>query len=159
MKLRVMMMLMILVMLIAMLAGCAQTEGAGEAAAAVPAETEPVVIRGEVPVATVGRDDYYDAKIYSIDPDAPVVEIPEESVPLASTHAPAAGEITNRDAEAIAIHQAGLENKDVSFLYSKYVDEDVEVPYFQVEFRSNGIPYEFRIDAATGEILSYEKGN
>lgn len=110
-----------------------------------------------VPDNPLGEDEY-DPKIYEINPNVPYVHIPDESVPLAADFDTSDG-ISEREAESIAIAHAGLTNDDVQFLHSRYVDDsqEVETPYYHVEFRSQTAPHRFWIDAASGEILLYEQ--
>ena len=121
-------------------------------------ETEPAAQMqlSLVPDNPLGQDEY-DPKIYEIDPNTPYVHIPDESVPLAADFDTSDG-ISEREAEAIAIAHVGLSNDDVQFLHSRYVDDsqEVAVPYYHVEFRSQTVPYKFWIDAASGEILLHE---
>lgn len=127
-----------------LLAGCATT------AAPVPTEVAPVAI-----VAEPGD---YSAKIYELNPEA-VADIPEESVPLASSadfNPSPENPMTKRQAEALAIQTAGLTHDDVSFLFAKEDTED-SIPVFEVSFRSGNFAYEFEIARETGEILTYEK--
>lgn len=134
-----------------LLAGCNRQGGV----------TEVIRLPGNEPIAVVPdshlEEDQYDPKIYEADPNAPVVEIPEESVPLASAYVDVTDGVSEREAEAIAIHHAGLRNDEVNYLHSRLV-EDAEPVCYHIEFRSSGIPYKFRISAEDGRILLYEKG-
>lgn len=136
-----------------MLNGCAQPAQAPET---TPAKEAEIYVVPDNPL----DQGEYDPKIYWMDPNAPSVEIPDESVPLAAAYDISDG-ISEREAEAIAIARAGLVNNDsVNFLHSRYVDDSAEiaVPYYHVEFRSQNIPYKIWVDAANGEILLYEQG-
>lgn len=95
-------------------------------------------------------------KIFTIDPNAPVENIPDESVPLAA--APNEGSLTKRDAESVAIHHAGFEIDQVSFLFTKLV-EDAEVPHYEVNFRVGNDEYEITVHPESGEILQFNKAN
>lgn len=64
--------------------------------------------------------------------------------------------LTEDDAKAIAIEHAGLVGQQVSRLHAKYEIDD-GVPQYDVEFRHNGIEYNYEIHADTGKILSFEK--
>lgn len=140
------------VMLLSMLMGCGQKAPAQEVQVAVePTQAQEAPsqeVLDEPPV--VGAEEYQ-PQIIVMAPGAEV-EIPEESVPLASSYAPESNEITKREAEAIAISYAGFENNEISFLYTKYCSEN-GITYYQVEFRQAGDPYTIRVDAVSGEIL------
>ena len=133
MKLRRMMTLWILVMVLAILTGCGQP-----AADTIPGEAESAA--------------------FGIAPGNSGVEIPDESVPLASGLVDVSDGIDEREAEAIALANAGFQNKEVSFLFCRYAEEGSGSCY-RVSFRNSNILHEFRIDAVTGEVLSYEKGD
>lgn len=95
-------------------------------------------------------------KIFTIDPNASIENIPDESVPLAA--APVEGPLTKRDAESIAVQHAGFEINQVSFLFTKLV-EDVNIAYFEVNFRFGTYEYEINVHPKTGEILAFTKAD
>jgi len=138
-----------------LLTGCAVVQES------VPAETTPT----EVPqLFIVGEPEHHtDPKIYAINPNEvtspDVVDIPEESVPMAQTpgdlNPTPENPLTERQAEALAIHHAGLAHEDVRFLFSKQDYED-GVPVIEVSFISGSYSYEYEIASETGEILSFD---
>ena len=150
MKYRTLAILIMTLLVLGMFGGCAQET----ALQAQVSEQEARIY--VIPDAAVAEDEY-EPKIYEIDPNAPQVEIPDESVPMASSFVDISDGISEREAEAIAINHAGLGQNDVSFLHSRLV-EDGEPDYYHVEFRNEGVPYKFWISIVDGEILLYEKG-
>ena len=145
--------LLIAVMMISMMAGCSLIDAENVSADVSADVTEPVIEKEILPIKEAEE---YDVKIYSIDPNAvsePGEEsIPDESVPMAESPA-SDGIITSREAEAIALQEAGFAHDQISFLYTKSkVDE--EIPHYIVSFHGDGTAYEFMIHAETGEILS-----
>ena len=130
-----------------LLVGCAAN------AAPIPTETAPPVI-----AAVATEPPIY--QVFTVNPNG-VIEIPDESVPLASPEMAdpnAAAALTKRQAEAIAIEYAGLTQQDVAFLYTE-LDKEDGIDVFEVSFRSGDYAYEFEIVVASGEILSFEKEN
>ena len=123
-------------------------------------ETEPQSVT-EVQITVVPdnhlEEDEYDPKIFGIDDIVPQLEIPDESVPLSPVYLDLSDGASEREAEALAIYHAGLRNEDVSYLHSRY-EEDVDVPYYHVEFRSQEAPYKVWIQASNGAVILYEKG-
>ena len=73
------------------------------------------------------------------------------------THASAATDtIGTAQAQSIALDAAGLTASDVWELeVSPELDE--RTPHYEVSFKSGGMEYEYKIDAATGQILSSER--
>ena len=149
MKYRTLVILVMALLVLGIFTGCAQ-EGGTEA---LPGEEAPIAV---VPDSSLMEDEHT-PRIFAIAPNAPQVEIPDESVPMASSYVDVSDGVSEREAEAIAINHAGLTNKDVSFLHSRLVDEG-EPDYYHVEFRGNNVPYKFWISVVDGEILLYEKG-
>lgn len=129
----------VLALLLLVMIGCGNAAKETLQQTEAPRETEAEVQMSEVDTRVAGAEEY-----------APhiFVMIPEESVPLASEPEG----ITKQQAQDIAIAHAGFENGEISFLYTQYI-EDAQAPYYQVDFRQDGNPYSFRVDAATGEIL------
>lgn len=58
-------------------------------------------------------------------------------------------------AKSICLEHAGFSSSDVVFTEAK-LDEDDGLTVYEVEFRQNGMEYEYKIDAVTGEVLEYE---
>ena len=67
----------------------------------------------------------------------------------------AQGQLSEQQAQEIALSDAGLSAADVSSL-SVRPERDDGVPVFDVEFRSETYRFEYEIAAGTGEILSSE---
>lgn len=67
----------------------------------------------------------------------------------------AAGQITQEEARQIALNHAGIAEADATFvLVSKDYENGVQV--YEVEFYSGTTEYDYTIDAASGEIISYD---
>ncbi|MDO5095238.1 MAG: M56 family metallopeptidase [Peptostreptococcaceae bacterium] len=66
------------------------------------------------------------------------------------------GAITLGQAKDIALKNAGLKSGQVTFVKSK-MDTDNGVKVYDVEFYSNGVEYDFEIDATTGAIREKDK--
>lgn len=64
--------------------------------------------------------------------------------------------LTNQEAKAIAVKDAGLTLSQVSRLRAQYEIDD-GIPQYDVEFSYNGFEYSYEIHAETGKILSFEK--
>lgn len=64
--------------------------------------------------------------------------------------------ITAAQAEAIALQHAGLSAGQVVERKSE-LDDDDGVLHYQVEFKRNGVEYEYEIDAVSGAILKAER--
>lgn len=64
--------------------------------------------------------------------------------------------LTAEQAQTIAVEHAGLTLSQVSRLQTKYEIDD-GVPQYDVEFRYDGVEYNYEIHADTGKILSFEK--
>lgn len=71
---------------------------------------------------------------------------PPETIPL----------LTAEDAQAIALTHAGIGAELVTHLRCEF-EIDHGTPEYDVEFRYDGLEYEYEIHAGTGEILSFEK--
>ena len=63
--------------------------------------------------------------------------------------------ITLKKAQEIALTQAGVKSSDAVF-DDKEFDHDDGTPIFELEFKANGIEYEYDIDAVTGKVLKAE---
>lgn len=86
-------------------------------------------------------------------------EIPEESVPLAST--PEATPETSRvlteeEVMAIALAHAGISAEQAHFFRVEPELRD-RIPHFDVEFEAGRWEYEYEIHAETGAILSFDR--
>lgn len=68
----------------------------------------------------------------------------------------AAGDIGEEVARATAVEHAGLTEGDVTFIMVQKDREDGRTVY-DVEFYYNNTEYDYEIDAATGEIVSYDR--
>lgn len=64
-------------------------------------------------------------------------------------------DIGEEAARTAALSHAGLNASQVTKLKTDY-DYDDGIAVYEVEFKYNGYEYEYKIDAATGEILKYE---
>jgi uncharacterized membrane protein YkoI len=64
--------------------------------------------------------------------------------------------ITEDQAQAIALEHAGLTEADISHLQVRKDFDDGRQEY-DVEFHVDRLEYEYEIDAATGKILSFDK--
>lgn len=64
--------------------------------------------------------------------------------------------LTNQEAKAIAVKDAGLTLSQVSRLRAQYEIDD-GIPQYDLEFSYNGFEYSYEIHAETGKILSFEK--
>ena len=101
-----------------------------------------------------------DGKEYDYEIDAAAGEIlsydydAETSVPTAGT---ASGQtITQAEAKAKALANAGLKESQVTFLRAE-LDRDDGRQVYEVEFYTQDYKeYDYEIDAATGEVLSYD---
>ena len=63
--------------------------------------------------------------------------------------------ITAAQAENIALKHVGFTAEQVQGLRTEY-EIDNGVPQYDVEFHHNGMEYEFRIHAQTGDIMSFD---
>lgn len=75
---------------------------------------------------------------------------------LESSPTPAANNITQAEAEEIALNNAGFTADQVQRLRTEYEIDD-RIPQYDVEFYVNNVEYEFEIHAETGEIISFDK--
>ena len=65
-------------------------------------------------------------------------------------------DIDLEEAKEIALKDAGLKEKDVTFVTAK-VDYDDGRKYYDVEFYYNGVEYDYEIDAESGRIVDFDK--
>ena len=75
--------------------------------------------------------------------------------PVAPTGGAAAGLITEEQAKTIALNHAGVSAGDATFFQVKLERHGADAEY-EVEFYSGSTEYDYEIDAATGEIRSFD---
>ncbi|MCM1060173.1 MAG: PepSY domain-containing protein [Eubacterium sp.] len=85
--------------------------------------------------------------------DGTVLESSVEKRKQADTSA--SGQITLDEAKAIALEHAGFKEDQVRFTKSK-LDRDDGVDEYEIEFKANGVEYEYKINASTGKIIEYD---
>lgn len=73
----------------------------------------------------------------------------------ATTAANASGQISQEEAKQIALSHAGIAEADASFILVS-LDYENGVQVYEVEFYSGSTEYDYTIDAASGEIISYD---
>ncbi len=66
--------------------------------------------------------------------------------------------VTEAQAKQIALETAKLSESDITGYRSKLERDDGRLEY-EIEFRANGLEYEFTIDAETGKILDFDIDN
>lgn len=81
--------------------------------------------------------------------------IPEAPV-AAPRETDAARQITQEEAQRIAFDHVGLTIDQVQRLHTDFEIDD-GVSHYDVEFFTDNLKYEFKIDAQTGKILSFDK--
>ena len=93
---------------------------------------------------------------YEYDIDAATGDILKQDTEVA-TAAPTQGNesITEEAAKEIALTQAGFKADEVTFTKVKLETDDGRSVY-EIEFMKDTTEYEYNIDAATGEVLSYD---
>lgn len=155
MKYRIFSLMLTMGLVISLFAGCSTHSPATAEDTMSAAEKASSSALPEAPIPDSTREiNEESVRIYSIDPNAPIEEIPDETVPLAP--APTDGSLTKRDAEAIALQHAGFDFNQISFLYTKY-DPDDGIDQYEVNFREGDYEYEIMVHAETGEILEFDK--
>ncbi len=83
-------------------------------------------------------------------------DIENFSIPAPKTPAPAtSGEIGIEKAKQIALNHAGVKAKDAVFVQAKKDYDDGRAVY-DIEFKSNGVEYDYEIDPVSGKILSFD---
>lgn len=65
------------------------------------------------------------------------------------------GNISVEKAKENVLEHAGYKEKEVTFTKSK-LDKDDGVSVYDIEFRVNGLEYEYEVNAATGKIVDYD---
>ncbi len=83
----------------------------------------------------------------------PATQVPVNSQPTVAT---AAVTLTQTDAEAIALTQAGFAREEVTALRSVYEVDD-GIPEWEVEFRVGDWEYSYTVHGETGAILEQDK--
>ena len=127
--------------------------------AGVPADAEVTILQEKLEYDDGFRkyelDFTFENAKYEYDVDAntgDILSIQYEAIPVpASTNG-----VDEDSAFSIALEHAGLTEADVR---AKRIETDRErhgIEY-EIEFRAGGYEYEYTIDAATGEILSFER--
>ncbi len=88
------------------------------------------------------------------------VDAIEQKIEEAATFAPVAPDqlITPEEAQAIALEHAGVTAEEVIGLHAVMEIDDGRQEY-EVEFRVGHLEYDYEIDAATGQIISFDKDN
>ncbi len=64
--------------------------------------------------------------------------------------------ITPEQAKAIALAHAKVDAAKADFDKTE-LDEDDGVVYYDIEFKANGVEFEYEIDAVSGQVLKYER--
>lgn len=121
---------------------------------------------------TKAEPDYEDGKLvydvefftstheYEYEIDAATGAVRSRSAEAFQTAAPSAapgGSYIGMDrAKSIALEHAGLTSAQVSFTHTR-MDRDHGTMVYEIEFRQGRVEYEYKIDAATGRILDYER--
>ena len=76
--------------------------------------------------------------------------------PRTTAETPATGDIGSDKAKATALAHAGLTESQTTWIRVEKDADDGRVEY-EVEFKADGMEYEYTIDAATGAVLEHEK--
>ncbi len=152
------------ILLTALLAGCSGGQTSGntgstapvqQAAPSAPAETTaPAAEPAEAPAAETASAE---SKSEVIVMPAPAPEAPAaapETAPAQS--AAASAPITAEQAKQAALQHAGLTESQVVFARTE-LDFEHGRQIYEVEFYSGQTEYDYDIDAATGDILSYDQ--
>lgn len=104
---------------------------------------------------------------FDANPDVPRAQLPNElsqGVPAAAQNPltpetpakPQAEPLTEEQAKALALEQAGLTADQVTRLEVEYEIDD-GMPRYEVQFRYDGWEYDYEIHAETGKILSFDR--
>lgn len=142
MKFRFCAALLLAALSITLLTGCAVSAAAQSPNTAAPAPIEHS--RSETPAQ---------ANI----PTSPVLPAPTAAPAAEPAAVPTAPPlITKEEAIAIALKDAGFEEKDVTRLRTEF-DYDDGQPEYEVDFHRGGYEYDYEIHAETGVILSKDK--
>lgn len=141
----------------------------GEAAAKAAALNHAGVQEGTAKYCHVwleyddGRPEHYevefqvDGTVYQYEVglyDRTVLDWEKEPLPVPAS---AVGmDISQEKAKSIALADAGVKASDAEKLKVR-LDTDDGVAVYEIEFRANGVEYEYEIDAVTGRVLKAEK--
>lgn len=104
-------------------------------------EYEINAVTGEIVDIEKDFDSYYDASGNPMD---------------YTTDASMANYISKEDAKANALTHAGLGESDI-FGYEVELDNEDGSVYYEIEFKSGGYDYEYKIDATNGSVIFHEK--
>jgi uncharacterized membrane protein YkoI len=88
--------------------------------------------------------------------DAAEEKLEEALIPAPTTNPEVAGELTQEQAQQIALDYLGIALEDAQRLRIQYEMDD-GIPQYDVEFYQGDWEYEFEIHAKTGKILSLDK--
>ena len=88
--------------------------------------------------------------------DAAEEKLEEALIPAPTTNPEVAGELTQEQAQQIALDYLGITLEDAQRLRIQYEIDD-GIPQYDVEFYQGDWEYEFEIHAETGKILSFDK--
>ena len=129
--------------------------------AGVPADAEVTILQEKLEYDDGFRkyelDFSYENARYEYDVDAntgDILSIHYEAIPVPASSSN--DSVDENRAFSIALEHAGLTEADVT---TKRIETDQERYglVYEIEFRAGGYEYEYTIDAATGEILSFER--
>lgn len=87
--------------------------------------------------------------------DGSVLKSKQEAVKNAVSQTTAAAGIDLEAAKKAALSHAGFQESQVVFTKAK-LDSDDNQPEYEIEFKVNGMEYEYTISAADGSIIEYE---
>ena len=88
--------------------------------------------------------------------DAAEEKLEEALVPASSINPEVTEELTQEQAQQIALDYLGITLEDAQRLRIRYEMDD-GIPQYDVEFYQGDWEYEFEIHAETGKILSFDK--
>ncbi|MCM1419657.1 MAG: PepSY domain-containing protein, partial [Roseburia sp.] len=86
--------------------------------------------------------------------DGKIVESSNEAI-SAPASTPSSGTIDEAKAKSIALKHAGLKESQVTFKKAK-LERDDGILEYEIEFYTNGMTYEYKINASTGKVLEAE---
>ena len=81
---------------------------------------------------------------------------PNNTAMSAENHGNQKQRITLEEARALALKHAGVSENDAVFTDRDF-DLDDGIPLYELEFRADGMEYEYEVHAETGEIIKAEK--
>jgi len=88
------------------------------------------------------------------DPPKPAPTTPPATEPPVTQ--PEATLLTAKEAEAAALAHAGIKAEDARMERTE-LDQDEKIPHYEVEFSNGDYEYDYEINAATGEVLHWDK--